>query len=52
MISEPEPTEVMPTSRPPTAPTSTVGTARMCGSSSLSTLPAVTWRSWRYIRSA
>ena len=39
MISEPEPTEVMPTSRPPTAPTSTVGTTRIRGSSSLTTLP-------------
>ena len=28
MIREPEPTEVMPTSRPPNAPTSSVGTGR------------------------
>ena len=28
MISEPDPTEVIPTTSPPTAPSSTVGTGR------------------------
>jgi hypothetical protein len=28
MMSDPDPTDVMPTTRPPTAPTSTVGTGR------------------------
>ena len=42
MINEPEPTEVMPTSRPPTAPTASVGSTLTRGSSSLITLPPVT----------
>ena len=32
MMTEPEPTEVTPTSRPPTAPTSSVGSGRIVGS--------------------
>ena len=39
MISEPEPTEVTPTSRPPNAPTRIVGTTWIFGS--LSVRPSV-----------
>ena len=31
MMTEPEPTLVMPTSRPPSAPTSSVGSGRIVG---------------------
>ena len=43
-FTEPEPTLVMPTSRPPRAPTSRVGMGRMCGSGSASGVPPRTRR--------
>ena len=44
MITEPEPTLVMPTSRPPSAPTSSVGTGRIGGFGSAAVAPLRTRR--------
>ena len=44
MMTEPEPTLVMPTSRPPSMPTSSVGTIRMAGLSSWTWVPERTRR--------
>src|SRR5699024_6123989 len=52
MISDPEPTEVIPTNRPPTAPTISVGTGRMTGLFVVGPGCAPLRGSPRYIRNA
>ncbi len=44
MMTEPDPTLVIPTRRPPRAPTSRVGIGRILGFSSVSATPARTLR--------
>ena len=46
MITEPDPTLVMPTSSPPTAPTRNVGSGRIRGSVRCGSLSLRTCRSW------